>query len=132
MKSIEKLIPEESRRDGIGDDVIVGIEKEIQFIFPDDYKDLLRLSNGVSCVIGNGYIQIWAVEELIDYRDAYNFSDYVPLFLPIGSDGGAYAICLDYRESSDEPKIVLTPFGDICYESSEECARNFLEYINSL
>lgn len=73
---------------------------------PDDLYTLYKESNGAEGVIGDGYLILWPLSELIDLNRAYNVEKFAPDFFLFGSDGGDIA----YGVERNTIRIYQMPF----------------------
>lgn len=111
--------------------VIRAIEDQLGFQFPEEYVRFLLHSNGCEGPIGENYLQLWGVEELIEDNEGYSVEEFAPGMLIIGSDGGDIAYCIDTR-SKDKP-FVFMPFIGMDLEEVEPCGttfKGFLEFLS--
>lgn len=72
-------------------------QQEIGYIFPEDYIQLLSLSNGIQ-VIDVASLVLYSTDELRERNSTYEVPDYLPGWLMIGDDGGGQGIFLDCIE----------------------------------
>ena len=77
----------------------IGIaQKQLHIVFPEDYLEFLKWSNGGEGYIGENYISFWKVEDLAALNAEYQIQKYLSeKFLGIGTDGGGicYGFCLE-------------------------------------
>ena len=62
---------------------------------PDSYFVFLARANGGEGFIGDRYVQLWRVEELLEMNRAYKTAEFFPNLFFIGSDGGGEAYAFD-------------------------------------
>jgi hypothetical protein len=88
---------------------IADVEKELAVRLPDDYKEFLRVTDGYAGSIGeDGYIDLFATQQIVELQRGYEFDRDLPGFLLIGSNGGGEAFGFDKRT---EPwNVVMVPF----------------------
>lgn len=82
------------------------VEAKLGFKFPQDYRSFLEWSNGGEAFIGELYIQIWAVGELIENYEGYHFEEFYPGVLGIASNMGGSCVGLDFRSDAAVPSLV--------------------------
>src|ERR1044072_7362040 len=70
-------------------------ESESGLRLPDDYARFLQQTNGGEGFLGNAYVILWRVEELIEMNKAYEVTEYAPGLFLFGSDGGGEAFAFD-------------------------------------
>lgn len=106
------------------------VENQIGFKFPEEYFIFLLHSNGCEGPIGDNYLNLWRVEELIDDNEGYSVEEFAPGILIIGSDGGDTAYCIDTR--SKEKPFVSMPFIGMDLDEVEVCGTTFKEFLKNL
>ena len=79
-------------------EVITKVEKELNIKFPKDYSDFLLITNGYDGNLGQSYIQLIRVEQVVEYTEMYG-GEFFPWVVYLGSDGGNEMFILDKRES---------------------------------
>ncbi|TAA72669.1 SMI1/KNR4 family protein [Planococcus salinarum] len=110
--------------------VIRNVEGQLGFQFPKEYVKFLLHSNGGEGPIGDNYLQLWKVEELIEDNEGYSVEEFAPGLLIIGSDGGDTAYCMDTR--SKEMPFVSMPFIGMDLEEVELCGSTFTKFLDFL
>lgn len=89
---------------------ISAVENELGIIFPEDYKTFLEWSNGGEGYIGENYVSLWKVENLMTLNKEYQIQKYLSnSFLAIGTDGGG--IC--YGLNTNNYTYFKCPLGDL-------------------
>lgn len=94
---------------------------------PEEYKSLMLSSNGGEGFVGEQYLILWRVDELIDYNLEYEATEYVPGLLLFGSSGGGEAFAFDTR--SPQMDIVVVPFIGMSLNDVSVVAHNFNDFI---
>jgi hypothetical protein len=84
------------------------LESEAGFQLPKDYAQFLQQADGGEGFVGNAYVILWPVSELLAINRAYQVADYAPGLFLFGSDGGGEAFAFDIRAST--MPIVSVPF----------------------
>jgi cell wall assembly regulator SMI1 len=97
---------------------------------PRDYAEFLMAMNGGEGSVGNAYLVLWRVEELVAMNQAYQSAKYAPGLLLFGTDGGGEAFAFDMR--SDSMPIVSVPFVGMGLESTLPMATNFDDFLEKL
>jgi len=82
-------------------------ERDARFCLLESYVQFLRQMNGGEGFIGNEYIILWPVEQLLTMNAAYEVSEYAPDLFLFGSNGGGEAYAFDKRSNQ---AIVIVPF----------------------
>lgn len=109
------------------------VEELLKINFPQEYYDFLLISNGGEGAIGQSYLILWKIEDLIELNDAYGVEEFAPGLLIIGSDGGDTAYCIDIR--SDIKPFVQVPFIGMDLSEVQGCSndfKGFLSYLNKV
>ncbi len=105
-------------------------ETESGFRLPDDYESFLRQTNGGQGFVGNAYLILWRMEELLEMNKAYQVADYAPGLFLFGSDGGGEAFAFDTR--SDTKPIVSVPFVGMELKLARPVAPDFKMFLEEL
>ena len=113
MRLIDKWFREWYKQAGASEQQISIVEALLEVQFPGDYKNLLRWSNGGEGQLGNTYVSLWAVEELVQLNEDYKIGVFLPDVVCIGTDGGPNAFCLDYATASGRPSLIQAPLGGL-------------------
>ena len=71
-----------------------------KFRLPTDYLDFARTMNGGEGFVGEMYIRLYKVEELLEMNLGYKFPEFFPGFFLFGSDGGGEAFAFYAFESN--------------------------------
>lgn len=126
----EKLLKEFAAKDGAKEDVIAEVESALQWSFPTDYKEFFEKINGGEGFIGENYLILWAVEELVQFNNEYEVQDYAPGLVLFGSDGGGEGYAFDTRTTPTP--IVQVPFIGMDLMYARPRAVSFSEFITKL
>ncbi len=105
-------------------------QEKMGILLPAEYVDFLLKSNGYEGSIGESYVAIWNIEELITLNDAYEVKEFAPHLILIGSDGGGEAYGFDTR--SKEFPIINTQFIGMGMEDEIVLGHSFNEFIETL
>ncbi len=120
------------------DEAVAAAEAKIGYRLPSEYLELLRVQNG-------GYIRFGLPEHLhdkisgigphfpsltdFDWEETQQYVSY-PLQGLVPFDGdGHWHMCLDYRKDPAAPVIT---YADVEYETEEQIAGSFQEYLSLL
>ena len=113
------------KKDGANVASIKSVEKLLDITFPEQYKDFLLWSNGAEGVLGNNYMYIWAVEDVIAYNQDYKIQKYLQKeYLAFGMDGD-----VGYVFYLPNQSIYRVDFGDLDLESIVYIATSFTEFL---
>ncbi|MRX74026.1 hypothetical protein GJU40_18030 [Bacillus lacus] len=107
-EQIKALLSQFELNEPVTENNIKKVEELLSINFPQEYYDFLLISNGGEGAIGQSYLVLWKIEDLIELNDAYGVEEFAPGLLIIGSDGGDTAYCIDIR--SDIKPFVQVPF----------------------
>lgn len=107
------------------DKQIKKIENEIGVLFPHQYADFLKVTNGL---MGN-HFYFEKVEDLPEISDAYEMKKWMPNWLIIGSDGGGYAILLNLTDTETIP--YLCEYGSLFEDCVIKQANSLFDWLNS-
>jgi hypothetical protein len=110
--------------------VIRQFETESGFRLPDDYARFFQQRNGGEGFVGNAYVILWRVEELLEMNKAYQVAEYAPGLFLFGSDGGGEAFAFDTR--SDASPIVAVPFVGMELKLARPVAQSFEAFLEEL
>jgi phosphoribosylaminoimidazole (AIR) synthetase len=115
---------------GVSPELISEIEAEIGVNFPKDYVELMSRINGMEGSVGNSYIRLWAINELIEMNEGYSVQEFAPGILLIGTDGGGEAFAFDLRDN--EMKIIQIPFIPMDVDNIIFCGNDLNSFYNYL
>ena len=109
IKDLEKIGWNSNKETNLDDISIV--EERLHIVFPEDYLEFLKWSNGGEGYIGKNYVSLWKVEDLEVLNREYQIQTYLSKgYLGIGTDGGGicYGFCLEKQFA-----IFKCPLGDL-------------------
>lgn len=109
---------------------IAAAERSLRKSLPDDFREFLQVSNGGEGSIGENYVMLWTTEELGEYNESYQVSEYAPGLLLFGSDGGGEGYAFDMRMSP--PPIVTVPFVGMSLKYANSVAPTFVAFLKEL
>jgi len=90
----------------------------------------LKKTNGGEGFIGENYLILWGVEELVQFNNEYEVQDYAPGLVLFGSDGGGEGYAFDTRKTPTS--IVQVPFIGMDLMYARPRADSFSEFITKL
>lgn len=105
-------------------------ESESSFRLPHDYTSFLQQTNGGEGFIGDSYLILWRMEELVEKNKAYQAAEYAPGLFLLGSDGGGEAFAFDMR--SEAKPIVAVPFVGMDLRLIRPVAQSFEVFLEKL
>jgi hypothetical protein len=88
--------------------LVLETESKLGVKFPSDYKEFIVQSNGAEGTVGNVYLQLWAIDVLVELNDGYAVKEFADGLIIFGSDGGGTAYAFDTR--FEKTTIVEVPF----------------------
>lgn len=109
---------------------IKNVEEVLSINFPQEYYDFLLTSNGGEGVVGQSYLVLWKIEDLVELNDAYDINEFAPGLLIIGSDGGNIAYCIDIRDINKS--FVQVPFIGMDLSEVQGCSDGFKGFLSFL
>ena len=125
----EKYIEKEQLCQPSNLEVISEIENKLGVKFPSDYIEFMLFSNGYEGSIGESYIAIWPIEELIEANESCEVEEYTPGLILFGSDGGEEAFAFDMR--TDNIKYVMVPYM-LEFEAVIDQGNSIMEFFERL
>ena len=81
----------------------------LPFQLPEDYKYYLENYGPFGEFIGENFVRLWPGEELAEANDGYEFPEYKPGILGIGTNGGGEFIGIQFRKDGTH-RIILSDF----------------------
>lgn len=117
-----------SRREPASVQTVADIEKELALSLPEDYKEFLRFTDGYAGPIGEGYIDLFAAQQIAEMQRGYEVEQNVPGFLLIGSNGGGEAFGFDKR--THPWKVAMLPFIVMDWKDSIFAGNTFADFLN--
>jgi cell wall assembly regulator SMI1 len=92
---------------GATDGELNAAEAELSIEFPSDYRAMMRRVNGGEAWLGDSYVQIWSVEDLVWTNSYFRANNFPPAFTFFGTDGGGEAYAWDSRPNRKAHYIVI-------------------------
>jgi hypothetical protein len=102
-------------------------ESDLGIEFPEGLRSILKLYNGGSGKIGDYYLDLWALEDIIDFYQE-NMEAEADNLVPFASDGCGMSFTL----IKGAVEIRVIPMDSLEYEYSKKCSNNFNEFINEM
>lgn len=106
------------------DEYISEKEDEIYYKFPEKYIEFMKKCNGGFGDIGERHIDIWGLEEVIDFYDNCKMEQYIPF----ASDGCGMHLAFE----RDCNHVISLPSDDLSYNNPKQYSENFEEMFNEL
>ena len=127
IKDLEKIGWNSNKETNLDDISIV--EERLHIVFPEDYLEFLKWSNGGEGYIGKNYVSLWKVEDLEVLNREYQIQTYLSKgYLGIGTDGGGicYGFCLEKQFA-----IFKCPLGDLDINEITIVANSIKDFFGS-
>ncbi|MGC6174272.1 SMI1/KNR4 family protein [Lacrimispora sp. 38-1] len=102
-------------------------ELELGIKFPEELRKILLLYNGGSGEIGDYYLDLWSLEDIIDFYQE-NMEVEENNLVPFASDGCGMAFAL--KKGSSEIRII--PMDSLEYKYSKVCGNNFNKFVHDM
>jgi hypothetical protein len=130
LGTLAELIAQLELRPGASAALVQDVQSRLGFRLPRDYVEFITESNGAEGFVGNSYLLLWPIEEIIPTNDAYQVRVFAPGLLLFGSDGGAEAYAFDAR--SGKMPVVNVPFVGMRLAAVKKLSRTFSGFLECL
>ncbi|MCY0969516.1 SMI1/KNR4 family protein [Chryseobacterium wangxinyae] len=107
------------------------IEDTIGFELPQDYKDYSIEYAENEDFIGEEYVRLWSIENLIDWNIDYRIFENLPNTIAIGDNGNGEFIGIQFIGNVSY-EIILSTFIDLDPEYNIEIGKSFTDFIERL
>jgi hypothetical protein len=128
MTRVRNAYPGLDVRTPASEEAISLAEERVGVRFPDSYREFLSETNGAEGEIGEGYVQLWPIEDVRVSSDTKLGNECAHKFILIGSDGGGEAICILVRSGRLEFGIV--PYITMTLEDYIRVSDDFCDILN--
>ena len=109
---------------------IASLEKTLGVRLPLSYKAFLAWSDGGEGDVGDLYLSMWTVEQVIELNALYSITARMGRdFVGIGTDGGDYCFALDLR--GDE-RFVVVPLGALAEDEVKSLASDLVAGLTAI
>lgn len=106
------------------------VEAELHVVLPPEYKAFLLEHDGGEGFIGDEYLAIWSIGNIVRFNREYEVDVYAPGLVMFGSNGGGDGFAFDARMT---PWPVLrVDFVGMSLESSSRVADSFGAFLKVL
>ncbi|KVF68821.1 hypothetical protein WS75_27525 [Burkholderia sp. FL-7-2-10-S1-D7] len=103
---------------------IASLESTLGVSLPPNYKDFLLWADGGEGEVGDLYLSMWTVEQVIELNALYSITSRMGQdFVGIGTDGGDYCFALDLRKGE---RFVVVPLGALAEDEVKPLASDFV------
>lgn len=107
---------------------VTSIESALGFTLPQDYVFYILNYLGYEDFIGQEYVRLWDLDELVEMNKGYQIQNYLPSMFGIGGNGGGEMIALEYK-GSVFTRVVLIPFIVMIEEDAIEIGNSFADFL---
>jgi hypothetical protein len=101
---------------------------ELLSVLPPAYLSAVAEFGGREGFLGETYLRLYRLRELIAINLAYDVLTLLPEFILFGSNGGGEAFAF----AIGEPAVVQVPFIPLQADHAERLGANFTEFVRSL
>ncbi|MBO9128509.1 SMI1/KNR4 family protein [Bacillus sp. 165] len=108
------------------DKEIFKVENELNAKLPISYKDLLKVSNGLSSEEG---VLIYGTEEIIERNERWETKVYAEGYIAIGDDGGGQVFLI--HQGDEEKEVLVVDAGDMIPANSVLVTSNLSLWANN-
>lgn len=109
---------------------IVSLETTLGVSLPLNYKDFLVWSDGGEGEVGDLYLSMWTVEQVVELNALYSITKRMGRgFVGIGTDGGDYCFALDLRR---DERFVVVPLGALAEDEVKPLASDLVAGLTSI
>lgn len=115
---------------GVEKDKIEEVQRALELLLPHEYVDWMLFSNGGEGSIGESYLALWSIEEIILLNEDYEVNKFASGLLLFGSDGGDTTYAFDTR--AETFPVVEVPFIGMSLEGALEGAPSFFAFLRGL
>ena len=127
---ILNLLKNASLNEGAGEKLIAEAEVTAGLLFPEDYKALLKHSNGCEGFLSDGsYVVIWPVDQVVELNDSYSIKEFAPGVLLFGTNGADDGYGFDTRASNFP--VVSVPLVGMRLSEVQPCANTLSEFLDA-
>jgi hypothetical protein len=108
---------------------IAALSASVGQALPDDYVSFVQKADGAEGWVGDDYIALWPVQEVIATNEELAVATHAPDLLLIGTDGGGEAFAFDLR-SAPWP-IVMVPLVGLSRDLMRNVGESFSGWLGS-
>jgi hypothetical protein len=109
-------------------EMVKDVELHFGIRLPTDYKSFMISRGGGEGFIGEQYLVIWQIGELIEFNRNYEAEKYAPGLVLFGSNGAGEAFAFDARPG-ENMIIRVVPFIGMALEDAIPIADNFEKFL---
>jgi cell wall assembly regulator SMI1 len=104
------------------------VEQYAKLTLPADYKSFLLKYTGSEMFIGDAYVVLWDLDDLIADNDGYSIIEHLTNTLAIGGNGSGECIAIQLMPDGGH-RVVLTPFSDLDADEHIEIGTSFTDFL---
>ncbi|HZF41994.1 MAG TPA: SMI1/KNR4 family protein [Sphingomonadaceae bacterium] len=119
----------EARAPAQANDIAV-VEVELQTPLPEDYKAFLLKQDGGEGFIGEHYLVLWSIAELLPFNRDYQFQELAPGLIAFGSNGGGEGFAFD--AACEGFRVKQCPFIGLSREDAMPVAQSFTHLLERM
>ncbi len=127
IEEIKRIVSEMRMQSAADKKVIEDAEDKLKIVFPSDYVDFLRFSNGAAGDIGDEYINFWSIEEVVEAHYDMQMESAMPGFVAFGGDGANEIYAFDMR--TEAKAVVEVPLIVMNLEDLWFCSETFTGFL---
>src|SRR5712691_1033746 len=129
---IERLLEAMTTEDSVGatDKQLDAAGADVDFELPEDYRAVMRRTNGGECDFGESWIVLQSLEDAIERNATFKEAGFPP-FIFFGSNGGGEGYAWDLRPERHSLYVVV-PFIVPEDEAVIPCGNTFEEFLSVL
>ena len=109
---------------------LAAVEHELGHHLDRDYRSFMLTRGGGEGSIGDGYLILWKMVELLPFNREYEVEKRAPGLLLFGSSGGGEGYGFDRR--SGRVSLVRVPFIGLSWRHAIEAVSSFGEFLGAL
>jgi hypothetical protein len=120
-----------SPRPGASKTELAAAEQAIGQQLPDEYRALLRETNGLEGFVASDvYLMLWSTHEIADLNAGYSTAEFAPGLVLLGTDGGDTGY--GYLAGGPRSGYVAVPLVGMAIEAAEPMGRSLTEFLHRL
>ena len=128
--NIDALLNDWELSDGATGDGISAMCASLKHFLPSDYLEFLKRHNGGEGFLGDNYLILWKVEELVPFNLEYEVEKYAPGIFLFGSSGGGDGYGFDTSQEGNP--VVRIPFVGMDRRYAKVVANTFTDLLSKL
>lgn len=128
---IDQIKPNFLCRTPAPEHLVVETEERLGYQLPDDYRSFLMACNGGEGFVGEHYLAMWGVEDLLPFNQEYEISTFVPELLAFASTGAGEGYAFQMGDSVPA-KVVQIPFIGLSMVDAVPVAGSFEQLLQRM